>query len=68
VVRGGHAHNVIPGEVSVDLDCRLLPGFGPEGASPSDGRKAEATTGLAEFRTNGMTPLQRVNNLSGTNN
>jgi acetylornithine deacetylase/succinyl-diaminopimelate desuccinylase-like protein len=30
VVRGGHAHNVIPGEVSVDLDCRLLPGFGPE--------------------------------------
>jgi acetylornithine deacetylase/succinyl-diaminopimelate desuccinylase-like protein len=21
---------VIPGEVSVDLDCRLLPGFGPE--------------------------------------
>ena len=30
VVRGGHAHNVIPGEVSVDLDCRLLPGFGPD--------------------------------------
>jgi acetylornithine deacetylase/succinyl-diaminopimelate desuccinylase-like protein len=30
VVRGGHAPNVIPGEVSVDLDCRLLPGFGPE--------------------------------------
>ena len=28
-VRGGRAHNVIPGEVSVDLDCRLLPGFGP---------------------------------------
>ena len=33
VVRGGHAHNVIPGEVSVDLDCRLLPGFGPETVS-----------------------------------
>jgi acetylornithine deacetylase/succinyl-diaminopimelate desuccinylase-like protein len=33
VVRGGHAHNVIPGEVSVDLDCRLLPGFGPEEVS-----------------------------------
>jgi acetylornithine deacetylase/succinyl-diaminopimelate desuccinylase-like protein len=33
VVRGGHAHNVIPGEVSVDLDCRLLPGFGPEDVS-----------------------------------
>jgi len=30
VVRGGHAHNVIPGEVSVDLDCRLLPGFRPD--------------------------------------
>src|SRR5918997_345113 len=30
VVRGGHAANVIPGEVSVDLDCRLLPGFEPE--------------------------------------
>jgi acetylornithine deacetylase/succinyl-diaminopimelate desuccinylase-like protein len=30
VVRGGQAHNVIPGEVSVDLDCRLLPGFGPD--------------------------------------
>jgi acetylornithine deacetylase/succinyl-diaminopimelate desuccinylase-like protein len=30
VVRGGHSANVIPGEVSVDLDCRLLPGFGPE--------------------------------------
>ena len=30
VVRGGYAHNVIPGEVSVDLDCRLLPGFGAE--------------------------------------
>jgi acetylornithine deacetylase/succinyl-diaminopimelate desuccinylase-like protein len=29
VVRGGQAHNVIPGEVSIDLDCRLLPGFGP---------------------------------------
>jgi acetylornithine deacetylase/succinyl-diaminopimelate desuccinylase-like protein len=29
-VRGGHAHNVIPGEVPVDLDCRLLPGFGPD--------------------------------------
>jgi acetylornithine deacetylase/succinyl-diaminopimelate desuccinylase-like protein len=33
VVRGGHTHNVIPGEVSVDLDCRLLPGFGPEDVS-----------------------------------
>jgi acetylornithine deacetylase/succinyl-diaminopimelate desuccinylase-like protein len=29
IVRGGHAANVIPGEVTVDLDCRLLPGFGP---------------------------------------
>jgi acetylornithine deacetylase/succinyl-diaminopimelate desuccinylase-like protein len=24
---------VIPGEVSVDLDCRLLPGFGPDDVS-----------------------------------
>ncbi len=30
MVEGGHAPNVIPGEVSVGLDCRLLPGFGPE--------------------------------------
>ena len=29
-MRGGHADNVIPGEASVDLDCRLLPGFGPD--------------------------------------
>jgi len=33
VVRGGQAHNVIPGEVSVDLDCRLLPGFAPADVS-----------------------------------
>lgn len=30
VVRGGEKINVIPDEVSVDLDCRLLPGFGPQ--------------------------------------
>jgi acetylornithine deacetylase/succinyl-diaminopimelate desuccinylase-like protein len=30
VVRGGNKANVIPGEVSVELDCRLLPGSGPE--------------------------------------
>jgi acetylornithine deacetylase/succinyl-diaminopimelate desuccinylase-like protein len=29
IVRGGQSANVIPGEASVDLDCRLLPGFGP---------------------------------------
>jgi acetylornithine deacetylase/succinyl-diaminopimelate desuccinylase-like protein len=33
LVRGGHARNVIPDEVSIDLDCRLLPGFGPEDVS-----------------------------------
>ena len=27
IVRGGESPNVIPGQVSVDLDCRLLPGF-----------------------------------------
>lgn len=32
IVRGGQSANVIPGEVSVDLDCRLLPGFGSEDA------------------------------------
>jgi acetylornithine deacetylase/succinyl-diaminopimelate desuccinylase-like protein len=42
VVRGGHAHNVIPGQVSVDLDCRLLPGFGPEDVS----RELRALAGL----------------------
>jgi acetylornithine deacetylase/succinyl-diaminopimelate desuccinylase-like protein len=30
VVRGGDKINVIPGETSVELDCRLLPGFSPE--------------------------------------
>jgi acetylornithine deacetylase/succinyl-diaminopimelate desuccinylase-like protein len=30
IVRGGESWNVIPGEVSVVLDCRLLPGFGPD--------------------------------------
>jgi acetylornithine deacetylase/succinyl-diaminopimelate desuccinylase-like protein len=30
IVRGGHAANVIPDEVSLNLDCRLLPGFGPD--------------------------------------
>ncbi len=29
VISGGEKINVIPGEVSVELDCRLLPGFGP---------------------------------------
>jgi acetylornithine deacetylase/succinyl-diaminopimelate desuccinylase-like protein len=29
IVRGGDSSNVIPSEVSVDLDCRLLPGFAP---------------------------------------
>jgi acetylornithine deacetylase/succinyl-diaminopimelate desuccinylase-like protein len=43
VVRGGQTHNVIPGEVSVDLDCRLLPGFGPEDVS----RELRALAGVA---------------------
>ena len=30
IVRGGQSRNVIPGEVSVDIDCRLLPGQSPE--------------------------------------
>jgi acetylornithine deacetylase/succinyl-diaminopimelate desuccinylase-like protein len=30
IVGGGEKINVIPGEASVELDCRLLPGFGPE--------------------------------------
>ena len=30
IVRGGDKINVIPGEVTVELDGRLLPGFGPE--------------------------------------
>jgi acetylornithine deacetylase/succinyl-diaminopimelate desuccinylase-like protein len=32
IVRGGQSANVIPGEVSVDLDFRILPGFTPEDA------------------------------------
>ena len=30
MVRGGHKINVIPSEISVALDGRLLPGFGPD--------------------------------------
>ncbi|HEV2785849.1 MAG TPA: M20/M25/M40 family metallo-hydrolase, partial [Solirubrobacteraceae bacterium] len=30
IVRGGQSYNVIPGEASVEIDCRLLPGFGPD--------------------------------------
>jgi acetylornithine deacetylase/succinyl-diaminopimelate desuccinylase-like protein len=30
IVRGGTALNVIPSEIEVELDCRLLPGFGPD--------------------------------------
>jgi acetylornithine deacetylase/succinyl-diaminopimelate desuccinylase-like protein len=30
IVRGGEKINVIPGEVELQLDCRLLPGYGPE--------------------------------------
>lgn len=29
IVRGGGKINVIPGEIELELDCRLLPGFGP---------------------------------------
>lgn len=32
IVGGGEKINVIPGEVAVELDCRLLPGFGPQDA------------------------------------
>ncbi len=32
VIAGGEKINVIPGEISVELDCRLLPGFVPEQA------------------------------------
>jgi acetylornithine deacetylase/succinyl-diaminopimelate desuccinylase-like protein len=30
IVRGGDKINVIPGEIELELDCRLLPGFGPD--------------------------------------
>jgi acetylornithine deacetylase/succinyl-diaminopimelate desuccinylase-like protein len=30
IVSGGEKINVIPDEISLELDCRLLPGFGPE--------------------------------------
>jgi acetylornithine deacetylase/succinyl-diaminopimelate desuccinylase-like protein len=30
ILSGGEKINVIPDEVSVELDCRLLPGFGPD--------------------------------------
>ncbi len=30
IVEGGHKINVIPDEVSIELDCRLLPGYAPQ--------------------------------------
>jgi acetylornithine deacetylase/succinyl-diaminopimelate desuccinylase-like protein len=30
IIEAGDKINVVPGEVSVELDCRLLPGYGPE--------------------------------------
>ncbi len=30
IIRGGSKFNVIPSEVTIDLDGRMLPGFGPE--------------------------------------
>ena len=30
IVHGGDKTNVIPAEIELELDCRLLPGFGPE--------------------------------------
>jgi acetylornithine deacetylase/succinyl-diaminopimelate desuccinylase-like protein len=29
-VRGGEGFNVVPGEIALGLDCRLLPGYGPD--------------------------------------
>ena len=47
IVRGGSKANVIPGEVTVDLDCRILPGFGPEDALGELRRLAGDTVELA---------------------
>ena len=30
IIQAGDSYNVIPGQVTVGLDCRLLPGFGPD--------------------------------------
>jgi acetylornithine deacetylase/succinyl-diaminopimelate desuccinylase-like protein len=30
IVNGGEKINVVPSEIELELDCRLLPGFGPE--------------------------------------
>jgi acetylornithine deacetylase/succinyl-diaminopimelate desuccinylase-like protein len=30
IVHAGEKINVVPGEVSIELDCRLLPGYGPD--------------------------------------
>lgn len=29
-IQGGDSYNVVPGQISVGLDCRLLPGFSPQ--------------------------------------
>ncbi len=30
IIQAGDSYNVIPGRITVGLDCRLLPGFGPD--------------------------------------
>jgi acetylornithine deacetylase/succinyl-diaminopimelate desuccinylase-like protein len=44
-VDGGSSRNVIPGEVGVDLDCRLLPGFSADDAIA----EIRSTTGIDDL-------------------
>jgi len=51
VVKAGYKTNVIPGEASAEIDCRLLPGFGPADLL------AELKTVLAEAGLTGTVEL-----------
>ncbi len=56
VLEGGEKINVIPAEVVVEIDCRLLPGFGPQDID----RRAERPRGRGDgLRVDSPRPRQR---------
>jgi acetylornithine deacetylase/succinyl-diaminopimelate desuccinylase-like protein len=50
IVRGGDKINVLPSELIVELDCRLLPGFGPD----------DVHAELRDLAAGGVTPFGRT--------
>ena len=57
MLSGGEKINVIPGEVSLEIDCRLLPGFPPGTSSPSCARCPASSSSSSSSAT---TPSSRA--------